>query len=146
MNSELFNGPDGITFGVGKVKCNIITPVGEYSNSTPYLEILYQFEIRPDGWQTRNLDEGTMGRDADGNFLPLYALNGDKITTPVLLDGGGNPIDVESYKLGSPTDTIPGASDPNPPSGAEIEASPGGTATFLRYSLYPELDLNGLGL
>ena len=145
VNNATFNGP-GVSFGSGTVKCNIISPVGEYTTSSPYLEILYQFEIRPDGWKTRQLDEGVMGRDAGGQFLPLYAKNGDKVTSPVLLNGGGNPIEVASYLLGNPTTTIPGASAPASPTGSTVEASPDGKATFLRYSLYPERNLNALGL
>jgi hypothetical protein len=146
VNTNTFSGPPGVSFGAGKVKCNIITVLGEYSSTSPYVEVLYQFEIRPDGWATRQLDEGAMGRDSDGNFLPLYSLNGDKVTAPVLLNGGGNPVDSTSYKLGSPTDTIAGASDPNPPPGATIETAPGGEAAFLRYKVYNEADLSVLAL
>lgn len=146
VNSSSWSGPPGVTFGAGTVKCNIITVVGEYDEDSPYVEVLYQFEVRPDGWRTRQLDEGTMGRDADGKFLPLYALNGDKVTTPILLNGNGVPIDIDSYLLGNPTGNIAGASATDPPAGAEKETSPGSEAVYLRYQLYNEADLNTLGL
>jgi len=145
VNNATFNGP-GVNFGAGTVKCNIISPVGEFTTSSPYLEILYQFEIRPDGWKTRILDEGTKGRTSDATYVFLYTETGDKITTPVRLNGGGNPIDSASYKLGNAAGTVAGASDPAAPAGATIEATPDGLAVFLRYGLYPERNLNALGL
>lgn len=145
VNSETFNGPQGVGFGAGTVKCNIVTVVGEYSDNSPYVEVLYQFEIKADGWKTRQLDMGTKGRDSNGGMLPLYHTNGDKVTAPVLLDGGGVPIDDYSFSLGDHTGNIVPVSG-DPPPGAEVEVAPGGIAAFLRYELYDPIDLNTLGL
>lgn len=143
VNSVAFSGPQGYTPATGTVKCNIITAVGEYTEDSPYVEVLYQFEIRPDGWRTRQLDEGTKGRDSTGAVLPLYHTNGDKITSPVLLNGLGNPRDDYSHSLGNPTGIIVPV-DGTAPTGAEVEST--ADATFLRYKIYGTADLNNLGL
>lgn len=146
VNSETWTVTGVISVGAGKVRCNLIAPMDEFTADAPYVRVLRQFEIRPDGWKTRHRDEGSMGRGADGKFHPLVTSRNETPSRPALLDGHGSPLDLASYFLGNASGTIANASATEPPAGAEVEIATGNIGYYLRWKVYAESDFNTLGL
>lgn len=151
VNNAVFTIPGLIAIGARKARCNIIVPTQEYKIGDSVIDVSYQFEIRPDGWRTRQLDQGFNAHVGEGNdeLQPLYFANGERITLPALFNGRGVPLNT-ALLAGSHINPVAQASYTEPPAGAELEeiAAVGQTlasVVYLRYQVAGETNFSGLG-
>lgn len=106
------------------------------------VKMVYQFRIRPDGWQSRCMDVGYRGfyTDSAGATKPgKFYDNGRAINSPILLDGGGKPL-VSGY-------TVCGKTPVARPGGIPgLNVLKTQNACFLLYVKYPKVSFAGLTL
>ncbi len=138
---------EGITMAKGLMLCHSITPTTEYTVGAKFVEVAYNFEIRRDGHKARILDQGFRAWINDsGNKLSELFVNKVQITAQVLLDGTGKPYNKFGVKGGSalvPKDII---ANPTVPTNFEKDEAPGGSAMFLKFTLYKEEEFTAMGL
>jgi len=148
INSDEFNLPGFGTVEIGKARCVSINVGNSFNRDSTEVQVVYNFELREEGFKARILDQGTRaivttsaGQVAGQLFDKA---SGSKITYDVLLNGGGNPIDVDSYVVkdsqGNELDQV----GLDPPAGAEVETTD--HATFLKYRLSKLIAFAGLTL
>lgn len=133
-------------FQKGQVRVESILPTGEYFYDATAVEIEYAFAVRRDGWKWRLIDQGRRGWYTDGadnknKKAEIFGPDGTQVSSDILLDGGGAPFDLASYKVsrnGSTPINVPG------PKGATVEK--GQAAAFLLYDKFPEAPFAGLEL
>ena len=92
VNADLFFG-----FDPGTVKCTVFDGQQTRASSLTYWQVVYEFQVRADGWKRKIIDEGfrkKTGVDADNK--PTYELfvddKGKSLSQPVLLDGSGDKL------------------------------------------------------
>lgn len=139
----------------GQCLCQNIAPIGEYTQSTRYIEVVYQFQLRKQGFDFRVLDQGKRGwinlggryaglQQSEIFYAPDTSRNqpGDQqITDAVRLDGKGKPIDLKKFLGKYNSDLLDGP--PLPPT-VTVQQTP--DAVFLVYKIYPRSDFSVLGL
>lgn len=109
----------------GQARCVGIQPAEEYPLGIDYVLMQYAFEFQADGFDLRLRDQGTRGATARGTAAILDT-NGDEVTSDVLLDGRGLPLnDTYTLKGGQSFGIL------SPVRGAEVERTE--SAVFLRY-------------
>ena len=141
INEDTFLGAKA-----GEVKCTKILPTMDFTKDSDFVELVFEFEYRDDDtWgrkphQLRMLDQGLRGHtkygpDGDPMKVGRYGLikfkeTGELLSSPVLLNGRGVPLDKDSYSMDE------GDFHEGPvPDGAELdEAVP--DAVFLLYKTY----------
>lgn len=89
LNKKTFFG-----FDPGTVKMTMPTGDLEYNPVCGFFyPVTYEFEINPDGWRKKILDQGMRTADANtGDISPCVDKDGNPVTTPVLLDGSGGQL------------------------------------------------------
>lgn len=110
-------------------------PTGEYSLSDEYVEVAYTIDLRADGFDLRLRDEGTVAwamgstglvdKDAQGVYHIYEKGGGERVTSPVRLDGRGRPFDMkrddrvdQAFQIGKQGW---GSEGIDPPPGATVE-------------------------
>src|SRR5262249_3176673 len=93
VNKGAWNG-----YNPGTVKVLPILSDMEYNPVCGfYYVVTYEFEINFDGWAKSILDQGLRVLDSGTNKQkPAVDENGQAVTSPVLLDGGGGQLDPRS--------------------------------------------------
>ncbi len=90
---DAINASTWFDFAAETVKCIIYDGTLKYWNEVPYWEVVYEFQIRKDGWKRRVLDEGFREKTGVSGGKATYAnikdANGEPISEPVQLDGAG---------------------------------------------------------
>jgi len=86
--------------------------------SYQYRELSFELHVHRDGWRPQILDAGLMQKDPDdaNKRIPCVDADGEKVTSPVALDGSGSQL-----------------SNPSP-----------NTAHFKEFQIYPEVDFSVL--
>lgn len=88
LNKKVFFGFDPHT-----VKMTMPTGDLEYNPICGFFYVVtYEFEVNPDGWRKRILDQGIRTLDGSGNVSPAVDHDGNAVTSPVLLDGSGGQL------------------------------------------------------
>lgn len=110
INSGTFYG-----WAAGHAKMAVTSTPAYFPNGTPYAVVTYVIEFSVEGWKKRILDAGY--REKDGtDRKPIVDAFGERVTSPVPLDGSG------------------GAADPGDP------------ATPLEFDVYFSANFSALGL
>lgn len=144
VNSDSFLGAQP-----KEVFCAGIAPTTVYTASSTYVSVAYTFEFRAIGiWgadphQPRVRDEGYMAWaviDDVESLVEIRTKTGTIVTSPVLLDGKGRPIDPDGSGLtyrtgeGGPLETEPSWSQRPVPEYVAQEGA--GDAVYLRFKAY----------
>jgi hypothetical protein len=144
VNSTRFNVMGMFYVEIGQARLVSMKPTHDYDAGAEYIEVAYQFEARFDGHQLRILDQGQRAiytnADDEISIGEIFDGDGNQVSSPVLLNGGGAPLN-DQYKVAN-TDTE-GLSSASPPLGSELETTE--SACFLKYKRYPAVDFNLLG-
>ena len=98
------------------------TAQSQYTGTTFYWQVRYQFKIRPDQWITSLLDNGVYGYNASNEKVRLQDDSGNDVVEPIPLDGNGQKL----------------ALDRTAPDGNDF--------VYMDWYTYPSKDLNGLGV
>jgi len=80
--------------------------------------------------------------DKTNKKAEIYGADGTQVSTPVLLDGGGSPLD-DTLKIGK--GKVDAVSAANPPAGAEVDRD-SATMVFLKWKRKRETSFGGLEL
>ncbi len=87
VNFESFYGYTPLT-----VKVAAINYRRAFENGIYYWSVTYEFHVNPDTWLTKVLDQGTVTLNATGKPVAIVDVNGQRITTPQLLNGEGKRL------------------------------------------------------
>ena len=147
VNDKGFTFLGRYTFKQGQVLCESIMPATDYDFDATSIEIEYAFWFRRDGWKRRIVDEGRRAfyyddTDKTNKKAEIYGADGTQVSTPVLLDGGGSPLD-DTLKIGK--GKVDAVSAANPPAGAEVDRD-SATMVFLKWKRKRETSFGGLEL
>ena len=128
-----------ITVPEGTAKLNTYQPTDDYTLTDEYVKVIYEIELRPDGFRSRHLDEGPRANATNAERVKCYTVAGEELDR-VLLDGQGVPLDT-GIRLGKGDLQREQLANPT---GAIVEST--ANAVFLRYKRYKLLNFTGLGL
>jgi hypothetical protein len=131
----------------GQLRIISIKPTHDYDSSAEFVNVAYQFEARVDGHQLRILDQGQRGiytnADDEISIGEIFDGDGNQVSSPVLLNGGGAPLNPQ-FKVAN-TDTE-GLSSASPPAGATLDPPDGDGPKFLIYKRYKAVDFRQLDI
>ena len=138
----------GFDEGQGKILC--IRPASPLQAGGEPPLVIYSLALRKDGWQQRRVSQSTQGwyndpTDGKTKYFPFCDTTGQLISTPVLLDSEGLPIDESIRVLVGPNN----AQQPNlPPSSLyvppEKDIDKEANATFVNYTTKGTYDFDSL--
>lgn len=160
VNSNEFPFSPGSTVARGQALCLNIIPAGEYKSNAPYVEMLFQFELRegppaPVAGPTFPFDDhipnvGRRAYAAGGKLGYICYANGEKVTEDVRLQANGIPFDTD-LKVKTSAKSAPQLIIANPDTTQHITAerlSPYSTSTqvFIRVPRKRETNFASIGL
>ena len=161
----------GYPINPGEAYCLGIQPEGDYKLNDDYVTIVYSFEIRErytlqngnrvTAFIHRLLDQGkrgwAYGEDGGEEIGDICPKNGgdslpSAVTSDVVLDGQGTPLEKDSYVTPNPNFDQGGGrgwqpqAAPGKAPNAVRDVDPNTAATFLLYEKYLTATMGGLGL
>lgn len=96
---DAVNSDPWFGFTTGQVKVNNITGTFRKESGQSFYEVVYEFQVRYEGWQLSILDQGLYQKGSGSKGTPCMddQTPSQPVTEPVPLDGSGNQLSNPSF-------------------------------------------------